>query len=199
MKKTSYHHGNLKKEFLKISFNFIKTEDIEKLTLKILSEATGTSRSAIYRHFSSKDALIETMIKSCFSELDKEISPYLLDREGDILDRLSLALKKYLEFAKNNPHMYQLLFAKKYAHIREELVTAEDSDSSGFANLKKAIEEGQESGVLKKGNSYNQAIGIWASLHGLSSLFGDGFLDVDKIYEELSDKMIKNLIRGLVD
>ena len=82
------------------------------------------------------------MIKSCFSELDKEISPYLLDREGDILDRLSLALKKYLEFAKNNPHMYQLLFAKKYAHIREELVTAEDSDSSGFANLKKAIEEG---------------------------------------------------------
>jgi AcrR family transcriptional regulator len=197
MKKTSYHHGNLKEEFLKISFNFIKTEDIENLTLKILSEATGTSRSAIYRHFSSKDALIETMIKSCFSELEKEISPPLLDKEGDIVDRLNLTFKKYLEFAKNNPHMYQLLFAKKYSHIREELVTADDNDSSSFNNLKKAIEEGQESGVLKRESSYQQAITIWASLHGLSSLLGDGFLDVDKIYEELSDKMIKSIISGL--
>ena len=198
MKKTSYHHGNLKEEFLKISFNFIKTEDIDKLTLKILSEATGTSRSAIYRHFSSKDALIETMIKSCFSELEKEISPPLLDREGAIVDRLNLALKNYLEFAKNNPHMYQLLFAKRYSHIREELVTVEDSDASGFANLKRAIEEGQESGVLKKGDSYYQTITVWASLHGLASLFGDGFLDVDKLYEELSDKMIESLVSGLV-
>ncbi len=198
MKKTSYHHGNLKEEFLKISFNFIKTEDIEKLTLKILSEATGTSRSAIYRHFSSKDALIETMIKSCFSELDNAISPPLLDKDGDIVDRLNLSFKKYLEFAKEHPHMYQLIFAKKYSNIREELVTAEDSDISGFANLKKTIEEGQESETLKKGDSYQQTITIWASLHGLSSLLGDGFLDVDNIYEELSSKMIKNLIEGLV-
>jgi len=198
MKKTSYHHGNLKEEFLKISFNFIKTEDIEKLTLKILSEATGTSRSAIYRHFSSKDTLIETMIKSCFSELEKEISPPLLDKEGDIIDRLNLSLKKYLEFARNNPHMYQLLFAKKYSNIREELVTVEDSDISGFANLKRAIEEGQESGVIKKEDSYNQAIIIWASLHGLSSMFGDGFLNVDEIYTKLSTTVIEQTISGLL-
>jgi len=198
MKKTSYHHGNLKEEFLKISFDFIKTEDIEKLTLKILSEATGTSRSAIYRHFSSKDALIETMIHNCFGELEKEISPPLLDKEGAILDRLSLTFKKYLEFAKNNPHMYQLLFAKKYAHIREELVAVEDNDISGFANLKKAIDEGQKSGVLKKDDSYQQSITILASLHGLASLIVDGFLDVDKIYQELSDRMIKDILAGLI-
>ena len=94
--------------------------------------------------------------------------------------------------------MYQLLFAKRYAHIREELVTVEDNDNSGFANLKRAIEEGQESGVIKKENSHHQAITVWASLHGLSSLLGDGFLDVDKIYEELSDNMIKNILSGLI-
>jgi len=198
MKKTSYHHGNLKEEFLKISFNFIKTENIEKLTLKILSEATGTSRSAIYRHFSSKDALIETMIKSCFSELEKEISPILLDKEGDIIERLNLSCLKYLEFAQNNPHMYQLLFAEKYSLIREELVTADDNDVSGFANLKKAIEEGQEKGIIKKENSHYQALTMWASLHGLSSLLGYGFLDVDKIYKELSQTMVKNIVSGLV-
>ncbi|SFV54253.1 Transcriptional regulator [hydrothermal vent metagenome] len=198
MKKTSYHHGNLKEEFLKIAFNFIKKEDIDRLTLKILSEATGTSRSAIYRHFSSKDALIETMIKSCFSELDKEISPILVDKSIEIIDRFNIAFRNYLEFVKNNPHLYQLLFAKRYAHIREDLVTTDDSDSSGFANLKKAIQEGQESGILKKEDIYHQTITVWASLHGLSLLLVDGFLDVEDIYEELSDMMIKNILAGLV-
>ena len=198
MKKTSYHHGNLKEEFLKISFNFIKTEDIDKLTLKVLSEATGTSRSAIYRHFSSKDSLIETMIKNCFSELEKEISPILLDSSLDIIERLNITFRNYIQFAKNNTHMYQLLFAKRYAKIREDLVTTGEDDHSGFANLKKVIEEGQKSGVLKKENSYHQTITVWASLHGLSTLIVDGFLDVEKIYEELSEKMIKNIVAGLI-
>ena len=198
MKKTSYHHGNLKEEFLNISFNFIKTEDIDKLTLKILSEATGTSRSAIYRHFSSKDSLIETMIKSCFSELDKEISPILLDKSIDIVERLNRTFRNYIQFAKNNTHMYQLLFAKKYAKIREDLVTTGDDDHSGFANLQKVIQEGQKSGVIKKENSYHQAITAWASLHGLSTLIVDGFLDVDKISEELSKRMVKDIVAILL-
>ena len=34
MTKTDYHHGNLKEEFLKIAFDFIANNDIDKLTLK---------------------------------------------------------------------------------------------------------------------------------------------------------------------
>jgi len=56
MKKNDYHHGNLKDDLLAIAFEFILEEDIENLTLKVLSDKTGTSRSAIYRHFKNKDA-----------------------------------------------------------------------------------------------------------------------------------------------
>lgn len=196
MQKNDYHHGNLKEKLVQIAFDFIDKEDTEKLTLKVLSDATGTSRSAIYRHFKNKDELIETMIKIGFDKFDENISPFLLDTSKPLIDRFYISAKKYMEFAKNNPNLYRLLFGKKYAHIREENMSIKDDDCSGFATLKKAIEEGQKSGILKREDSYQQTIIIWSSLHGLASLLIDGFLDVEEIFDELFDKLFQSMINA---
>ncbi len=198
MKKNEYHHGNLKEEFLRIAFEFIKKEDIDKLTLKILSDETATSRSAIYRHFSSKDELIETMIKQGFKQFDDAVAPILRRLDKPLVDRFYLSGKYYLAFASHNPNLYRLLFGKKYARIREEIMSLKDDDCHGFGALKIAIEEGQRNGILKKDNSYNQAIVIWSSLHGLSSLVIDGFMDVEQMYEKLYEDMFQSLLAGII-
>jgi AcrR family transcriptional regulator len=196
--KTDYHHGNLKEEFLKIAFDFISSNDIDKLTLKILSDATGTSRSAIYRHFNSKDSLIEIMIENGFEQFDNITAPILLDISKSLVDRFYITTKIYIQWAKENPNLYRLLFGKKYSHIRENIMSIKDEDCSGFAALKKAIEEGQSHGILKKDDSYKQSVIIWASLHGLATLIIDGFMDVDEIYEELYNDMFESLLAGIV-
>lgn len=198
MIKKDYHHGNLKEEFLRIAFEFIAKEDVEKLTLKVLSDATGTSRSAIYKHFKSRDALIEKMIEIGFKKFDGVTSPILLNSETPLVDRFYESGKAYINFAKENPNLYRLLFGKKHAHIREEIMSIKDADCSGFAALKIAIEEGQESGILKKGSSYQQTIIIWSSLHGLSSLIIDGFMDVDELLGEIYNGLFETLLAGVV-
>ncbi len=198
MIKNKYHHGNLKEEFLKISFDFIKQNSIDKLTLKILSDATGTSRSAIYRHFKSKDALIEEMIEKGFEQFDAVTTPILRDKNKSLVDRFYITTRHYIEWAKENPNLYRLLFGKKYAHIRESTISIKDEDCHGFGALKLAIEEGQNSGILKKEDSYKQAIVIWASLHGLATLIIDGFMDVEEIYEELYSDMFRSLLAGTI-
>ncbi|MBU1659144.1 TetR/AcrR family transcriptional regulator [bacterium] len=198
MIKNDYHHGNLKEEFLRIAFDFIAKDDVENLTLKILSDATGTSRSAIYRHFSSKDALIETMIIKGFKEFDTYISPLLRETGKPLIDRCYMSGKSYLEFAKQNENLYRLLFGKKYAHIRENSLSIKDENCSGFSSLKLAIEEGQKSGILKKEDSFHRTILIWSSLHGLASLIIDGFMDIDKIYPELYDKMFQDILASSI-
>jgi len=199
MIKKDYHHGNLKEEFLKISFEFIHNDDIDKLTLKILADKTGTSRSAIYRHFKNKDALIEAIIEKGFEQFDDITSPILLDESKSLVDRFYLATQAYIEYAKNNPNLYRLLFGKKYAHIRESIMSIKDEDCNGFRALQTAIEQGQKQGVLKKDDSYKQAIIIWASLHGLASLVIDGFLDVQEIYEQLYKQMFESLLAGVIN
>ena len=197
MIKHDYHHGNLKEEFITIAMDFIAKEDVEKLTLKVLSDATGTSRSAIYKHFKNKDALIETIIEKGFDKFDAETTPYLKDKNKTLIDRFYLTGKLYVEFAKNNPNLYRLLFGKKYAHIRERLLNIKDEDCSGFAALKKMIEDGQKQGILKKEDSYRQAIVIWATMHGISSLIIDGFMDVEEIYEKVYNTLFETLLVGL--
>ena len=198
MIKNEYHHGNLKEEFLKIAFDFIAKEDVDKLTLKILSDATGTTKTAIYKHFKSKDALMEQMIREGFDMFDERVSPLLLDQTKPLLDRFYLSGKAYVAFARENPNLFRLLFGKKYAHVRDELMSIKDADCSGFGALKLAIEEGHESGILKKESSYKQTIVIWSGLHGLSSLIIDGFMDVEELHEELYEDMFATLLAGAV-
>ncbi|MCF6206805.1 MAG: TetR/AcrR family transcriptional regulator [Sulfurovum sp.] len=198
MKKNDYHHGNLKEEFLKIAFDFIAHNDIEKLTLKILSDATNTSRSAIYRHFKSKDALIETMIIEGFEAFDAAVSPILRESDRPLIDRFYLSGKHYIAYAQNHPNLYRLLFGNKYAHIREEVMSLHDERCSGFGALKQAIEEGQKSGIVKKKESFQKAVVVWSSLHGLASLIIDSFLDIENDYERFYDAMFKSLLSGLV-
>jgi AcrR family transcriptional regulator len=190
MKKTAYHHGNLKEMFLKIAFDFIKTESIERLTLKVLSDATGTSRSAIYRHFDSKDALIETMVLKSLSDFNKTIVNSLKDRNIPTRERVQQFAKNYIEFAKDNSSLYRLLFNKKYKNIRKE---SEIDKESGFIALKTTIEEGQKSDNFKQGDSNNYSIMLFALLHGLSSLYIDNYLSQEKISEELNIKILENI------
>ena len=198
MIKNDYHHGHLKEDFIQIAMDFIAKEDVDKLTLKILSDATGTSRSAIYKHFKNKDALIETIIERGFDKFDKETTPYLFDNDKSLIDRFYLTGKLYIEFARQNPNLYRLLFGKKYAHIREELLSIKDEDCKGFSALQKTVEEGQRSGVLQKDDSYKQTIAIWASMHGFSSLIIDGFMDVEEVYEDVYTTVFKALLTGMV-
>ena len=184
MKKTAYHHGNLKEEFLKIAFDFIKTEDIKNLTLKILSDATGTSRSAIYRHFDSKDALIEKMVQRSLHDFNEVIVTSLQNRELSTVDRLQLFAKRYIEFAKENPSLYRLLFNRKYRGSKSNI-------DSGFSALKVAIEEGQKSAVLKKGDSSQYSTLLFSSLHGLCSLLLDKYIEIDSIPQDLFDKILE--------
>ena len=198
MIKHDYHHGNVKEEFISIAMDFIAKEDVEKLTLKVLSDATGTSRSAIYKHFKNKDALIETIIERGFDKFDAQTTLHLKDNTEALVDKFYLTGKLYVEFAKNNPNLYRLLFGKKYAHIREELLSIKDEDCSGFTALQQTVKEGQRVGILKKEDSYKQAIVIWATMHGFSSLIIDGFMDVEEIYEEVYNTLFETLLSGMI-
>jgi AcrR family transcriptional regulator len=198
LKKNDYHHGNLKEEFLNIAFEFIHKEDVDKLTLKVLSDATGTSRSAIYRHFSSKDALMEEIIRRGFEEFDAITSPTLRNQEVPLVDRFYNTSKIYIAWAKENPNLYRLLFGRKYAYIREEILSIKEETCDAFGALRCAVEEGQEKGILKREDSLRQSVVIWASLHGLSSLIIDGFMDVAELSDELVDDMFRSLLAGII-
>jgi len=198
MIKKEYHHGDLKKEFIQIALDFIAKDDVDKLTLKILSGSTGTSRSAIYKHFKNKDALIEKIIEYGFEIFNDKMVAILKDDSITLVDKIYLTGKLYIDFAKINPNLYRLLFCKKYAHIGDEMMNNAHKKDSAFWELKKVVEYGQKENILRKNDSYKQTLVIWSSMHGFSSFIIDSFMDVSEIYEDIYIDMFETLLAGMV-
>jgi AcrR family transcriptional regulator len=197
MKKQEYHHGNLKAKLLEIAFDFLNQNDIDKLTLKILADATNTSRSAIYRHFKSKDDLIEQMIIIGFEKFDNAIIEVFEKKDTPIIQRFHSGGQAYIKFATNNPNLFRLLFGNKYSHIREENFTIGEN-CNGFNALQQTIQEAQELGLIKQEDSLTQTIIIWSSLHGLATLLIDGFVDIQNSYTHLYENLFQSMLAGLM-
>jgi AcrR family transcriptional regulator len=198
-KKTSnYHHGNLKEELLQQSVEIINTEGIEALTLSVLSKKLGTSRSAIYRHFSSKNDLMEHVILYVFEILENKISPVFNLVEKDSLEKLYFMGKEYIQFAKEHPNLYRMLFGDKFQVIRQDNCSIENEEqATGFYSLVNLLIEGQEKGIFKTDDPIFQAQIIHAMVHGLASLYIDGHTHIKDNIEELYETSFKILTQGI--
>jgi len=198
-KKTSnYHHGNLKEEMLQQAVDIIHTEGVDALTLSALSKRLGTSRSAIYRHFSSKDELMHNVLLYGFELFDNKIAPIFSFKEKDVLERFYLMGKEYVKFAMEHPNLYRILFGERFQNIRKESCDIEDEEqANGFHALVGLLVEGQEKDILKVGDPMLQAQIIHSMVHGLASLYIDGHIHVKDNIDDLYEIAYKTLIQGL--
>ncbi len=197
-KSSKYHHGNLKEEMLQLSLETISKEGIEVLTLKFLGDKLGTSRSAIYRHFSSKHDLIQNVIAYGFNLFEEALIPTLNKTNGTVLERLYSMGDSYLNFAIKNQNLYRVLFGEKYQDIRETTCTlANENIEDSFTLLIMLLEEGKEKEILKIENSFLQAQTIHALIHGIAILYIDGHINIKKNIKELYKISFDSLINGI--
>jgi len=75
----------LRKTLIKTALDIISQEGIEKVTMRVLGQRIGISRSAPYRHFSNKSALLCAIGEEGFTELKKRlvhgVSSLFIDRQ----------------------------------------------------------------------------------------------------------------------
>jgi AcrR family transcriptional regulator len=57
-----YHHGNLKQELIDTALEMIEKEGPESITMRELAKRLDTSRTAPYRHYDSKEALLTSAL-----------------------------------------------------------------------------------------------------------------------------------------
>jgi AcrR family transcriptional regulator len=198
-KKTSpYHHGNLKESLVETALEMIDKEGLDSVTLRDLSQRLGTSRTAIYRHFDSKEALILGVIQKGYEQLDLMFTPIFQDTALSVAERFERMGRAYLDFAIAHPNLYRLLFGDNYRHEREELCDYKDENqATGLYALIGLLLEAQEEGIIARENPMIQAATVWASIHGLASLLIDGHLMMSDNKEAIYEYSIGVLLKGL--
>src|SRR5580765_68802 len=68
-----YHHGNLRRGLLDEALATIRAEGVDALTLREIGARLGVSRTALYRHFADKRALLAAVATEGFRTLREQL------------------------------------------------------------------------------------------------------------------------------
>ena len=142
------------------------------LTLRPIGLRLGVSRTALYRHFTDKRALLAAVATEGFRLLTER----LLDawKAGGVRGFNAMGVA-YIRFAMANPSHYRVMFGGFVDdRPRDEDLTREST--TAFQALVDAIVALQKEGAVRKDDPLRLAQFIWAAVHGVSMLIIDGQL-----------------------
>lgn len=167
----SYHHGDLANACVDAALALLAHGGREGVTLREVARRIGVSRSAPYRHFVDKRALLAACAARGFDQLSTAADEVLARKAVVDVDTLRVLLRRYGEFGSANPHLYRLMFACDFKS--DEYPTLTQKAQRAFEALYAAVERGQREGSLGGGHTYSCVLLLWSSVHGLVSLCND--------------------------
>ena len=197
--RTTYHHKNLKEKLILKALELLDNKPYESITVRELTDSLGVSRTAIYRHFSSKEHLFQAVILKGFEQLGEAMEPIYQDSTTDTKGKFYKIGEVYVDFALASPPRYRLMMGDKLMKIREESceVEKEPLADGAFGIMLSLVKQAQEEGLFKRQNSLHQAIAIWSLIHGQASLLLDGHPMVKETRNETQKIMFEMMTGGL--
>jgi AcrR family transcriptional regulator len=172
-----YPSGDLRLRLLKNASEIISEKGIKKLTMRSLSHKVGVSRTAPYRHFENKDALLLAVAEEGFKKLTIRYQKINRDKSFDSLSKLQNIGFAYIEFAIKNPGAFRLMFGQEIIqHQRsEKLCSAAKETFDEFLRAVKTLQEEKNIAVVDYSLLANY---FWTIVHGLTILLIDGQIQI---------------------
>jgi AcrR family transcriptional regulator len=166
--------GGARRHLIEVCRAHLDRQGLEGLTLRSVARQAGVSHGAPLRHFAGLGSLLAAVAAEGFRDLVAWIEADLGDAGDDPLERLRAAGRGYVGFACANPGVFELMFRhERHADADPELA---DAGAAAFLQLVGLVEAAQAAGWHKERAAADMAGVVWASVHGLASLWIPGTL-----------------------
>ena len=194
-----YHHGNLKEALLRAALELIAKKGPAGFTFAEAARWAGVSPAAPYRHFRDRDELLANIALRGFQQFEAALAKAWNDGRPDPMTAFDHLGKAYLAFARTEPAYYSAMFeAGIPVDANPEL---RESGDRAFAVLRNATEKLVATlPGSRRPPPLMMALHIWATAHGIASLFGrgdPGRRPLPMTPEELLEAAILIYLRGL--
>jgi AcrR family transcriptional regulator len=191
-----YHHGNLRRALLDEALAMIASEGVEGLTLREIGARLGVSRTALYRHFTDKRALLEAVATEGFRTFREQLVAAWEGGGGGLPGFVAMGVA-YVRFAVANPSHYRVMFGgfvEDHSRLPAELAT---ESAGALQALVDALTALQRAGVARDDDPPTMARYVWAVVHGVAMLAIDGQLHepvgVDKLTRYAIERMTTSI------
>jgi AcrR family transcriptional regulator len=168
-RKHAYHHGDLERSLVEAALATIREEGVQALTLRGVGARLGVSRTALYRHFDDKQALLARVAAEGFKRFHEALSTAVARAAAKRTNPMPAMAAAYMRFALSNPSHYQTMFSGVLTdwHRYPDLVRHAEG---AFGVLLETIRSEQHEKRMGPGNPLDLAEITWALSHGLATL-----------------------------
>ncbi|MBW8067884.1 MAG: TetR family transcriptional regulator [Ferrovum sp.] len=208
-KRNQYHHGNLEQALIEAAVSLIAQHGVAGFSLREAAAHVGVSPSAAYRHFSSKEDLLNAVALDGFQRLALQMEHAMaeartLNPECPALAAFQALGLAYVTFAVNNPPHFQVMFGIPFQE------KPETDRTSPYQLLQTALDDLVGEKVLAVENRSGAELYAWSVVHGLAGLLIGGAIrtidgDITGIFNSLVPRILaglgsagKNILRGSV-
>jgi AcrR family transcriptional regulator len=190
-----YHHGNLRRALLDEALATIRAEGVDRLTLREIGARLGVSRTALYRHFADKRALLAGVATEGFRALRQQLVS-AWEEGGRGREAFEAMGAVYVRFAVDNPAHYRVMFGGFVdpQACDPELAT---EAAGAFQALVDALSSLQRDALVRSEDIVTMARLVWAVVHGVAMLGIDGQLREPGAVEVLMRYALERLRTGI--
>lgn len=203
--RTTYRHGDLRRALLEAGIAQARAGGPEAIVLREATRRAGVVPNAAYRHFASRNDLLQAVRSAALSELAKAMEAELdkANRKRNASDpaaTLRAVGIGYLRFALTETGLFRTAFATP-----EDLGLGPNPDRSGrsglnpFELLTAALDKMAAAGRLPPERRPGAEFLAWSAVHGFALLIIDGPLRPvpREQLDALGDRVIEMVVKGL--
>jgi AcrR family transcriptional regulator len=190
-----YHHGNLRRALLDEALATIRTEGVDGLTLREIGARVGVSRTALYRHFADKRALLAAVATEGFRTLRQQlVTAWEAGGRGRAaFDAMGVV---YVRFAVDNPSHYRVMFGG-FVDPKTSEPELESEAAGAFQALVDVLAARQRDDAARGDDPVTMARFVWSVVHGVAMLGIDGQLREPGSLDVLLGYAIERLHTGI--
>jgi AcrR family transcriptional regulator len=188
---------NLRALILQGAKKLFLEKGIEQTTIRGIAEEINYSVGTVYVYFKDKNAILHALHSQGFSDLGGRFQ--VLFNVRNPMERLHTMGRVYLQFAAENPDMYNLMLNVKAPIEFLSTIHSEEwnEGKATFAALKATVKACMDAGHFKGHQLEPLAFMFWSVVHGMCSLMtgkrikGVNLTEPDAIVEQAYNELLK--------
>lgn len=185
----------MREKILEVAKEMFLKEGYDKTSIRNIAEKIEYSPGTIYQYFEDKDEIFFIIHQQGFDKLFQMMT--VVNELQNPLDKLKTLGQLYMQFAIENPELYDLMFIMRAP--MNALFEKKKEWERGFASfefLESIVNDCIEQKLIRFTETKIATVAIWAYVHGLISLYiRDRFkmLNEDEIEKIMSSCVISLL------
>jgi len=187
--------GTTRERIAAAALSILSEEGASAVTMRRVAAAAGVTPMATYRHYPSREALLNAVVDNVSEELGRDWEKR--GEGGDFEHRAAELLDAFLDFALGSPAVYTLVMTDRRAGARRFPADFRGGGSPTFTPMVRVVEQGMAEGELRSDDPLEATLAITAQAQGLVQLYLGGRIGCsEEEFRALCKRSVGRVLNG---